>query len=487
MKAGGRSSSVTCASGLKTLKWCRPAGVQNTTCVSIGGQPGTLQAICETITVSSAASVNRARVHSRTRSRASLFSSFLVKPSMPIRHAQACPGHPRPYTPQLSTTWMAGTDPAMTKEERLSEKVLAAVRVGPSRTELREFPMPDIPDDAALMKMEVGGICGTDVKLYKHPPSNAPVIMGHENIGTVAKAGREFTRRKGFKEGDLVFVEHYVSCGKCEWCHAGQYRHCENTNWRTNPDAIRYGYTSAERAPHLWGGFAQYVYLPWNAVVHHVPKGVTPELAGLVTPMANGVEWSLFDGGVGYNSTVLIQGPGQQGLSQTVICKQAGASLIIVTGTSKDKARLDVAKKLGADHVIDVQKEDPLARVMTITGGKGVDVSLDCTAGAGTIPVLLGIEALKRKGGVIVAQGEMAQFPNFPLEKFTVKFITMKSARGHSYKACELALAQLASKRFPLELITTHRFGLDEVDLAIRSVGGEGVPDVIHASLMPWL
>ncbi len=239
--------------------------------------------------------------------------------------------------------------------------------------------------------------------------------------------------RKGFKEGDLVFVEHYVSCGKCEWCHAGQYRHCENTNWRTNPDAIRYGYTSDEKPPHLWGGFAQYVYLPWNAVVHHVPKGVTPELAGLVTPMANGVEWSLFDGGVGYNSTVLIQGPGQQGLSQTVICKQAGASLIIVTGTSKDAARLKVAKELGADYVIDVNKEDPLARIKEITGGKGVDVSLDCTAGAGTIPILLGIEALKRKAGIIVAQGEMSAFPNFPLEKFTVKFITMKSARGHSY------------------------------------------------------
>ena len=107
--------------------------------------------------------------------------------------------------------------------------------------------MPDIPDDGALMKMEVAGICGTDVKLYKTPPSGAPVIMGHENIGTIAKAGREFTQRKGFKEGDLVFVEHYVSCGKCEWCHLGQYRHCENTDWRYNPDAIRYGYTSAEQ------------------------------------------------------------------------------------------------------------------------------------------------------------------------------------------------------------------------------------------------
>jgi threonine dehydrogenase-like Zn-dependent dehydrogenase len=369
----------------------------------------------------------------------------------------------------------------------VAEKVLAAVRTAPSTTEIREFPMPDIPEDAALLKMEVAGICGTDVKLYKTPPTKDPVIMGHENIGYIAKAGREFTRRKGFKEGDLVFVEHYVMCGKCEWCHRGQYRHCENTDWRSNPEGIRYGYTSAARAPHLWGGFAQYVYLPWNAVVHHVPKGVSPELAGLVTPMANGIEWSLFDGGVGYNSTVLIQGPGQQGLSQTVICKQAGASLIIVTGTSKDEARMEVAKKLGADYVIDVNKEDPLARIMEITGGKGVDVVLDCTAGAGTIPVLLGIEAMKRKGGRIVVQGEMAEFPNFPIGKFTVKFITMHSARGHSYEACELALQQLASKRFPLDLVTTHKFGLNDVDLAIRSVGNQGVPGVIHASLMPWL
>ena len=212
---------------------------------------------------------------------------------------------------------------------------------------------------------------------------------------------------------------------------------------------------------------------------------MTPELAGLVTPMANGVEWSLMDGGVGYNSTVLIQGPGQQGLSQTVVCRQAGAALIVVTGTAKDKARLEVAKALGADYVINVDEENVLARIMEITHDQGVDVALDCTSGGGAKPLLLSIDALKRKGGVMVAQGEMAAFPNFPLEKFTVKFATMHSARGHSYQSCELALAQLASKRFPLEKITTHRFGLKDVDLAIRSVGGQGVPDVIHASLLP--
>ena len=83
-------------------------------------------------------------------------------------------------------------------------------------------------------------------------------------------------------------------------------------------------------------------------------------------------------------------------------------------------------------------------------------------------------------------QGELKEFPNFPLEKMTVKAITIKSARGHSYRACELALEQIASSRFALDLVTTHRFGLKDAALAIQSVGGQGMPDVIHASLLPW-
>ncbi len=368
----------------------------------------------------------------------------------------------------------------------MTRQVLAAVRTGAHQTEFREFPMPEVSSDSALLRMEVAGICGTDVKFYAKPPIEVPVIMGHENIGYIAKAGREFTERKGVKEGDLVFVEHYVPCFSGEWCHKGEYRLCTGTDWRKNPDAIRFGYTSAERPPHLWGGFAEYMYLPWNSVVHKVPVGVTPELAGVVTPMANGIQWALLDCGVGYDSRVLVQGPGQQGLSQTVACKQAGASLIIVTGTSKDKARLEVALKLGADYAINVEEEDPVQRIREITGGEGVDVSLDCSAGAGTAPVLLGLEALKRKGGTMLVQGEVSSFPEFPLAKVTNKYVTIKSARGHNHLSCELALKQLASDRFPLDLITTHRLGLKDTDRAIKSVGGTVAEGVIHVSLLPW-
>lgn len=368
----------------------------------------------------------------------------------------------------------------------MSERALAAVRIGPSRTELREYSIPEIDADSALLKVEVAGICGTDVKMFASPRVAGPVIMGHENVGVLARVGHRFARRHGVEEGDRIFVEHYVACYRCEWCHLGEYRHCEATDWRTNPEARRFGYTSAEHPPHLWGGFAQYMYLPWNAVIHKVPAAITEELAGIVTPMSNGIEWALFDAGVGYYSTVLIQGPGQQGLAQVVACRQAGASLIIVTGTSRDAARLRLAATLGADHVINVDAEDPLQRIMEITGGAGVDVVLDCTAGAGVTPVLLGVEALKRRAGVLVIQGELEAFPDFPVRKLTEKAITIKSARGHSYRACELALAQLASKRFPLERLTTHTFGLKDVDLAIRSVGGQGAEDVIHVSLLPW-
>lgn len=369
----------------------------------------------------------------------------------------------------------------------MSEKVLAALKVAPSTTELREMDLPDMPPDAALMKVEVAGVCGTDVSQYKLPLRAGPLIMGHENVGRLARVGRQFAAHHGVKEGDLMFLEHYLPCGHCEWDHMGEYRHCAATEWFYDPKAIRYGYTSTDTPPALWGGFSHYLYLPLNAVLHKVPQNLTPEEAGLATPMSNGMQWALMDGGVSYGTTILIQGPGQQGLCCVMAAKYAGAAKIIITGTSRDARRLEVAKALGADVVIDIQQEDALGRVFEATDGRGVDVVVDCSSGGGTAPVLLGVEATKRRGGTMIVQGEGNQvFPDFPIGRLTRKGMTLKSARGHSYRAVEDGLQLLASRRFALDLITTHRFNLSEVDYAIKSVGGQGAPGAIHVSVMPW-
>jgi threonine dehydrogenase-like Zn-dependent dehydrogenase len=367
------------------------------------------------------------------------------------------------------------------------EKSLAAVKVAAATTELREFDLPAVPADAALLKVDVAGVCGTDVSQYKLPLRGAPLIMGHENVGYLAQVGTTFSRLKGFGEGDLVFLEHYLPCGHCEWDHMGEYRHCAATEWFYDPNAIRYGYTAIDTVPSLWGGFSHYAYLPLNAVLHRVPPGLSPEQAGIATPMSNGIQWTLLDGGVGVGSTVLIQGPGQQGLCCAMAARQAGAASVIVTGTSRDTRRLEVALALGADVVIDIQTENALDRIQQVTNGRGVDVAIDCTSGGGPGPMRLAIEAAKRRGATLVVQGEgNAVFPDFPIGRMTRKGITLTSARGHSYRAVELGLQVLASGRFPLDLLTTHRFGLAEVDYAIKSVGGDGAPGAIHVSVMPW-
>ena len=96
------------------------------------------------------------------------------------------------------------------------------------------------------------------------------------------------------------------------------------------------------------------------------------------------------------------------------------------------------------------------------------------------------IEAVKRKEGRIVVQSIGGTVPDFPLERLARKYITLKAARGHSYQSVELAIQRIASGKYPLNLLTTHHFGLDGVDLAIKSTGGTGLPGAIHVTVLPW-
>lgn len=367
----------------------------------------------------------------------------------------------------------------------MADPVLAAVQVAPETTELREFPLPDVPPDGALLKVEAAGVCGSDVGAYKRM-ADGPRILGHENVGTIVRAGQAFARRWGVKEGDRVAIEEYLACGHCELCLRGEFRHCEATDLHANPQALRYGQTPITTAPALWGGYSQYLFMPPTTVLHRMPEHVPAEQSAMALPLGNGIQWAVVEAQTGPGRSLVVMGPGQQGLGAVMAAKAAGADLVILTGLSRDQRRLEVGRQLGADVTIAADTEDVPSRVREITAGKGVDAVVDTTSAPANDMVPLAIELVKRKEGRIVVQSLGGTIRDFPIEKLARKYITVKAARGHSYASVERAIQRIASGRYPLELLTTHCFGLDGVDLAIKSTGGTGMPGAIHVTVLPW-
>ena len=366
----------------------------------------------------------------------------------------------------------------------MADMVLAAVQVAPEQTELREFPLPDLPTDAALLKVEAAGVCGSDVGGYKRM-GRGPRILGHENVGFIAKAGEAFARRWGVKEGDRVAIEEYLPCGHCELCLRGEFRHCAATDVHNNPAALRYGNTPIDTPPALWGGYSQYLYMPPATVLHKMPAHVPPDQAAMALPLGNGVQWGVVEAKVGPGKSIVVLGPGQQGLGCALAAKVAGADQVILVGLSRDQKRLEVGKQLGADVTIVADKEDVRERVKDITQGRGVDAAVDTTSAPSAEMVPLMIDLVKRKEGRIVVQSIGGTVPDFPLEKMARKYITVKAARGHSYASVELAIERIAGGKYPLDLMCTHSFGLDGVDMAIKSTGGVGQPGAIHVTVRP--
>jgi threonine dehydrogenase-like Zn-dependent dehydrogenase len=172
----------------------------------------------------------------------------------------------------------------------LANKVRAATLVAPKEFELREYDRPEIASDAALLKVEAVGICGSDVGSYQRDVET-PRIMGHENVGIIAEIGREAAQNWGVKEGDLVIPEEYVPCGHCKYCYTGRFRFCNQTD-RGYGTILRHGQTAENVWPSLWGGFSEYMYLPAQSVIHKIDKDVAPHILALYLPLADGIEWA---------------------------------------------------------------------------------------------------------------------------------------------------------------------------------------------------
>lgn len=363
----------------------------------------------------------------------------------------------------------------------MTKKIAAAVAVGERQTEIQEFDIPTIPPDAGLLKIEIVGVCGTDVSYYRK--SQEPRILGHHVVGHIEKVGQVAAERWGVKEGDRVVMEEYIPCGQCEHCRTGMYRSCMSTDPRSG--GIRYGATPVSVTPSLYGGFAQYMFLHPNSVIHKMPNHVPAVEAALTLPLANGFEWLCIQGGVGPGKVVLIQGPGQQGLACALAAKYAGAE-VIVTGRTTSERRLELAHQLGVDHTINIQKEDVIERVHELTGGKMVDVILDVTSG-GAGPVTTSIEVANKGAIIILGAYKYQTIPDLNIDEIIKKTLTVKGVRGHSYESVRMARDCIASGKFPLSIMNSHNYPLHETDQALKTAGGEGEPSPLLVTVSPWL
>jgi threonine dehydrogenase-like Zn-dependent dehydrogenase len=360
----------------------------------------------------------------------------------------------------------------------------AIVQTGPRQLALRELPIPPLTADSALLRVEACGICGSDAEQYTGTiPAPYPLIPGHEPLGVIAAIGDVAATRWGVDVGDRVAVETLVPCGFCAACRAGRYQVC-----RGRGGMFGHGYVSLDRPPGLWGAYADYMYLDPCSIVHRVRPDVPAGVAVLFNPLGAGFRWAVELPRTGPGDTVLVLGPGQRGLASVIAARAAGADRIIVTGLTRDAAKLALALELGADHVIDVEHEDVRARVREMTGGHGADVVIE-VASYTTKPVAEALWLAATQARVVLA-GVKGFVPVSDLvsDLVVVKELTVMGAFGVTSRGYEAAIRLIESGRVPLARMHTHDFPLEEAERAIRTLAGEVAGEQsIHSCLVPGM
>jgi threonine dehydrogenase-like Zn-dependent dehydrogenase len=364
----------------------------------------------------------------------------------------------------------------------MTTRATAAVLEKPRDLQLREFPIPQIGLEDGILRVEACGLCGTDYEQWQghlHDwGGGLPIIPGHEVIGFIEAVGANAAKRWKVKEGDRVAVEPVIPCGHCPQCASGAYTRCEADSG--------YGlYHGTQVAPSLWGGYSTHLYLHPRAMLHHLPPHVPPDVMTLFNPLSNAVRWIYEVGKVGLGATVVITGPGQRGLLAAFVAKQAGTASVIVTGTSKDAQRLELARQFGACATINVDKDDPVARVRTLTNGKLADIVLDVSAGA-TAPVVQAVDMVRR-GGRIVLAGLKGRNPlkDFLVDKVVFREIELVGVLSAGWTACETAIDLVSRHGKELAPLCSHVFPLSQAAEAVRALGREtaGERDAVHVTL----
>lgn len=299
--------------------------------------------------------------------------------------------------------------------------------------EIRDVPIPTFGPDECLVKVRYCGVCGTELHLF-HGQLNSlahpPVILGHEWCGEVAEVGE---RVQGLRPGDRVVSETAAyTCGTCSFCRSGEYHLC--------PQRLGFGYG-------VDGAFTSYVRAR-AVLLHHVPEEVTDEAAAMCEPICVAYNALFEKSRIRPGDTVVIIGPGPVGLFALQLARLAGAGTVMVTGTSRDKGRLALAKQLGADFTVVVPDEDHVPLVRGVGDGMGAHLVVDC---AGTGPAVQQAIDLVRRNGQITKIGFALKPLNLTLDEIVTRGITLQGSFSHNWRTWEAVLELLRLGRIQTE------------------------------------
>ena len=308
---------------------------------------------------------------------------------------------------------------------------------------LDDVPMPEVGPTDCLIKVDRTGICGTDVHIYNwdawaQKTIPVPMVVGHEFVGEIVQVGAQV---KDFFAGEIVSGEGHVVCGHCRNCLAGRRHLCAHT--------VGVGVNRP-------GAFAEYVSIPQTNVWHH-DASIDRDIASIFDPFGNAVHTALSFDMLGED--VLITGAGPIGCMATAIAQYAGARYVVVTDVNP--WRLDLAKKMGADRVVDVRTEK-LSDVQRELGMKeGFDVGLEMSGNPSAFRDMI---ASMAHGGKIAMLGIPEKEMSIDWNLVVFNMLTIKGIYGREMYETWYKMTVMLQGGLKIDPVITHRFHASEFE-----------------------
>ncbi len=354
------------------------------------------------------------------------------------------------------------------------KRMQAVVCHGPGDYRLQYVDTPEAGPGDVLVEVGACGVCASDVKCYHGAPSlwggekpyvKAPVIPGHEFIGTVVELGVG-AEDLGVRVGDKAVAEQIFPCRACRFCRSGQYWMCERN--------YVFGFQGGVDD----GGFAEYMRYPFGSIVHRVPREIPDEHAVMIEPLSCAIH-AVQRARIELGDFVVIAGMGPLGLCMLQVARMKNPGRLVALDT-RDR-RLELAERLGADMVINVAREDAVKTVKGLTGGYGCDVYIEATGYPEAVPQ--GLEMLRKLGRMVV-------FGVFR-EPATVDWSIIGDRKeldiygSHLGPYCyPLAIEYIRTGKVRVDRIVTHVFPLSDFRKAFE-YSEKGLEGAIKVVLVP--